>query len=212
MEMKKRHEDYWAVRNALLAEADQMIMADGLYPEELNAVQKAKYWRELALQYIGNDPIDFGKSYVQGLVYTIFGPGTSSYMHLLGLPRHNRIEVMGYTNPFDLAKAFLQEKGWAGLLVAAVLVFTLLIAYLGGFIGLLVGWKRYDRRFLLLGLLPILYFTLLSGISAQARFRVPAIPFYILFTGIGYSYLYEKTMARKATRGGIRSSRASFSH
>jgi hypothetical protein len=50
MEMVRRHEDTLTVKTSLLAEADTMMEADGLNPQELNEFQEGKYWQKLAIE------------------------------------------------------------------------------------------------------------------------------------------------------------------
>ena len=99
----------------------------------------------------------------------------------------------------DLARAYLEKAGAVGLLIVfGVLALNLLVTYLGAKIGLISSWRRdYDKPVLLLILMITVYFILLTGSQGYSRFRLPAIPFYLAFTGIGYSYLYEKIFLSK---------------
>lgn len=201
MEMDMRHKDLATVWESLSTEADKMIEADGLNPQDLNDFQKGPYWQKLALSYISNDPIAFGKSYLLGIYHTLFNRDAKFYAEFLGLPAVD-FDIKAYPNIFDLAKAFLEQQGAVGLLIIfGVIVLDFLIVYLGAIIGLLTSWKRYkDKPALLLIILIAVYFVLITGTQGHPRFRLPSIPFYLAFTGIGFSYLYEKVILAKAAK------------
>jgi len=185
----------------LLAEADKMMQADGLRPQDLDGFQKAQYWQELAVGYIKNDPGAFVRSYLLGVFHTLFSLDTKAYSRILGLPADD-FDIKGYTSILDATKAFLGKKGIVGLLIGGTIASYLLVTYLGAMIGLLASWKRYaDRPSLVLILLFALYFVLITGVAGLARFKLPAIPFYLAFAGMGLSYLYESAiLARKAKK------------
>ena len=201
MEMGIRHEDFAFVNESLFTEADKMMEADGLHPQDLNDFQKGPYWQKLAVSYIGNDPMAFGKSYLLGIYHTLFSRDAKFYAEFLGLPAVD-FDIKAYPNIFDLAKAFLEKQGAVGLLIVfSVIVLDLLIMYVGAIIGLLTSWRRYnDKPTLLLIILLAVYFVLLTGPQGYSRFRLPSIPFYLAFTGIGFSYLYEKIILAKETK------------
>lgn len=197
MEMGRRHEDSATVRASLLAEADRMIEEDGLHQEDLNEFQVAEYWRELALRYIRNAPIAFGRSYLLGVFHTFSNLGTKAYAGIFGLPTDD-FDIKAYTNIPDLVKAFVEKKGALGLLIGGVIALYLLITYLGAGIGLLISWRRYDDKpSLVLIMLLAVYFVLTTGVAGLARFKLPSIPFYLAFTGIGFVYLYDSIFVRK---------------
>ena len=201
MEMARRHEDSHTVRTALLYEADRMMAADGLQPQELNPFQRAQYYQRLAIKYITGDSLAFGQSYLLGVFHTFFNIGTKGYADMLRLPMAE-FDIKAYTNIFDLAKAFLREKGAVGLFVAGLVVPYLLVSYSGAALGFLISWKRYDRRFHFFILLFGSYFIVTTGAAGLARFKLPSIPFYLTFTGIGFNYLYERVQLRRKARAG----------
>lgn len=191
MEMVKRHEDTRTVEKDLLAEADALIEADGFTPLQLNAFQKAKYWRDLAIKYISSDPIAFTKHYFGGIFDMFFNLGTRSYFDVLGFPSVN-FEIKAYTNIFDLVRAYVEKKGLAGIVIGSIIGLYFIVTYIGAIVGLFVAWKRYtDWQSLLMVLLLMLYFILITGTAGLVRFKLPAIPFYLAFTGAGFCYLYE---------------------
>jgi 4-amino-4-deoxy-L-arabinose transferase-like glycosyltransferase len=190
MEMSARHADARTVRASLLAEADGMMQAEGRSPQELNAFQRAQYWQRLAVGYIGRKPTAFARSFLLGVFHMFFNLDTKTYAQVLGLPTVD-FDIKGYDSIVDLASAFIEKKGVLGLLLGGAIAPYLLVAYAGALVGLVVSWKRYDGPSLLLVLMFALYFVLITGAAGLARFKMPSIPFYLAFSGIGLSYLWE---------------------
>jgi len=199
METHRRKLDIKTVQNSLLAEAEQMMRADGLQPEKLNSFQKADYYKRLAIRYITGDPVSFMKTYVMGLVHTFINLDTSTFTEKLGISTA-KVEMKEYPNMIDLLKDFLTQKGPLGLLTAGLIIPYLIVSYLGLAAGLIISWKRYDKGALICCFLLAAYFVLLTGVAGTARFKMPAIPFYLPFTGIGIVYLWEKIKQRPNTQ------------
>jgi len=107
-----------------------------------------------------------------------------------------KMNEKAYTNIFDLVKAFISHKSGIELFIAGFVFLYVLFSYISLGIGLLVSWKKYDWRALLLLLLISAYFILVTGAAGLARFRLPAIPFYLPFVVTGIMYLYEKSISR----------------
>jgi hypothetical protein len=91
----------------------------------------------------------------------------------------------------------IQEGGASRLVVAILVAAYLFIAYVGAGLGIVVGWRRFGWRHLLLILLFSLYFVLVTGPAGLARFKLPAIPFYLTLTAIGYCVVYGWVAARR---------------
>ena len=186
MEMSRLHQDATTVQQNLLAQADQLMVTDGLKSPVLNDFQKSRYWQELALTYIRKEPVDFGKSFLLGVFHLFFNLDTRKYEEVFGNPV-TVMDIKSYPNLINLAKAFVARKGAAGLLIGGLIAVYLLVTYAGAALGIFISWKHYpDKPFLLMILLLILYFILVTGPTGLARYKLPAIPFYLVFTGIGY--------------------------
>ena len=191
MEADKRHKDVDTVQQELKLEADQMMVADGLRPQDVNPFVKSKYWQKLGMRYIKADPVDFGRKYLFGVAHIFTNLGTSLFARMLGMPIM-KLDIKSYANIKDLLRAFFKEKGGFDLLVAAIIVPFLLVCYLAMAVGLLVSWGRFHQGFLLFCLLSAMYFVMIAGIIGFARYKLPAIPFYLPFVGIGFDHVLRK--------------------
>jgi 4-amino-4-deoxy-L-arabinose transferase-like glycosyltransferase len=200
MEVGSRHTSVTAVRDQLLAEADDLIIADGLRPQDLNGFQKADYWQRLALRYIRRNPVGFSESYAIGVFHTLFSVGVGGYADTLRLPV-GYMDMTLYPSAFALLKEFIATKGVLGLVMGAVVGVYLLVTYVATVVGVVVSSRRYhDRAFLMMLLMLAAYFVLVTGGVGVARYKLPAEPFYLAFAGIGCAHLSERLRARRRGR------------
>jgi 4-amino-4-deoxy-L-arabinose transferase-like glycosyltransferase len=202
VEAAKRHEDLDSAGVELAAEANAMMVADGAHPDRLNPFVKADYWRRLALQYIRRDPIAFLKAQARGIIFTLISPGTSEFSAAFGNAAHTVGRAPGI---LPRLREFFFEKSPVELAIGATIVSMLLLTYLALGLGLLVGWRRYDRTWLVFCVIMALYLVGLGGLAAMCRFRTPAMPFLAGPVGIGIVDVVERWRAGKARRGGARS-------
>jgi len=196
MEMPKRHQNIDTVRAELIAEAEEMRIADGLQPDATSPFIRAKYMKQLAVKYIEADPIDFMKRYCLGLFNIMFSPGTSMYSKALGLPAA-RLEVKSHTSLTELIKDFVTGKGIVHFLIAGIVLLFLGAAYISFIIGLMISWGKYHNGVLIFCLLSAGYLVLVGALTAYARFRLPPAPFVLPFIGVGFSYLINRFRIHK---------------
>ena len=200
LEMAERNQDALTVTRALLFEADQMIVSDGMRPRELNEFQRAKYWQRLAFRYIKGNPIGFGRVYALGILRTFANMGTFVYARALDLPME-RFDMRSFTSVADLIRGFVRKKGTAGLAIAGAIAPYLLVSYLGMAVGLVTCWRRYDGDSLLFSLCLAIYFIAIAGAGGLGRFKLPSLPFYLPFVGIGLNHFYEGVRHGRVSRG-----------
>ncbi len=128
--------------------------------------------------------------------YRMFDPGDNlqeyyqrhkeQFLKKAGSKRHNIFKgplISDYLRIFNFSRKF------------AVLEFLflgiLLITYLFALLGVFFAFKFRKRRELLVAALGIIYFsaTIIVAISANSRYRLPAIPFYAILAGYGVKNL-----------------------
>ncbi len=189
MEMERRGEGFFQIRDALLAEARRRMIADGRDPETLNEFAKADYWRDLAIDYIRRDPGLYAKRWAMGIAHAMGNLGTHWYAHQLRLPS-GEIDLNAYANPFDaVADWFRRKTAWEivfGLSVAALL----LVTYGAAAIGLFVAWSRRSAVPAASCVVLGAYLLALTGPAGVARFKLPVVPVYLLFAGAGAAWLW----------------------
>lgn len=184
-EAPKRMLDVMAVQSDLLAEADRLVIADGRNPEELSNLEKSAYWQDLALRYVMKDPVRFGWYHIKGMGRVLFGLGTGDFARMLRV--REATDASSGKTPFQ----------WA---IAPLLLAFLIITYAGAVAGLIIGWRTEDRRVLILCMLLALYFVSATGALGVVRLKLPAIPFYLPFTGIGLKWWWQRRKERRSGR------------
>lgn len=160
-----------SARQMLLDEADQRLSEAGRSPEGVSPFEKASYWRGVAIEHIAREPLQFARAVLGGLRGFFLSVQASSYVEPVRLV------------PIDVRVA------------TVALVVDLIASYLLASIGLLAAAR--DRRWLLL-LVAIggtAYFAVIAGAAGYARFRIPALPFYLLLSGLGAEHLLRRIVS-----------------
>ena len=171
-----RGEDPSATATALLAEADRRAASD-------NEFTRAREWEKTAIEYARRYPVACAKHYALGVAHAFLNLGTSAFAQALGL-ESRRVDMKAYGDLSKLGRAFVTEKPAAQKALGAVVGLELLLVYalsLWGLVALLRARAVGAEGALCLGL--VLYFILLTGSAGDARFRLPALPFYLPFAG-----------------------------
>lgn len=186
MEMTRRHSnDLYHTIGELENEADSLIRRDGYDPAAINPFDKAAYFRRLSMIYINKYPLLFTRHIFLGASHELFGLGTASYSELLAFNNSSSpFTVFAYTSVIQSVYAFFREKTQTevilGICIALYLVFTYTCALYGIFISF-----RINFTYTILCLLIVLYFIFLPGPGGWVRYKLPAIPFYLGFSGLG---------------------------
>lgn len=205
MEIPKRKLPQHIVEYQLRAEADSLMNTEGKKPvfdkspndswEELVLkfdYNKTEYWKRVALNYIKNDPISFFQYYLIGIIHSLFNLGSKEFAYYLNFTeKPSTINLKTEQNFFRLIKRFFSEKSLTEVLLGIIIFLYLFITYLGGLLGLIKTKSIKYKNVLLLLLFIAIYFLLVAGAGGLARFKVPAIPFYLVFVGIGIARLSE---------------------
>jgi hypothetical protein len=200
MEMIKRNQTSNPIHESFIAEAEQRMAADGLDPKKANGFERGDYFKRLGIEYIKSDPGLFMRTYVMGVVHTFTSIDSSTFTRVLEI-RMTQIPIKSYTNFITLIKDYVKKKGPAGLVIAGLVFPYLIVVYLGTVVGLLVAWKRYNTGALIWCLLIAGYVVAVTGVGGSARFKMPAVPFYLAFTGIGISYIVYRLSVYRSRRG-----------
>ncbi len=216
MEIPKRNKPQHIVERELRMEADSLMFADGVVPvwnnkpedywEGLTLQQdynKTKYWKMVALKYIKNDPVTFLKYYALGILHTLFNLGTTEFAENLNLVKKAKsINLKSEPDLLNLIKKFFEEKSLAEIILGFFISVYLFIVYLSFLIGFIKIIKSENRFLYFIPALFALYFILIAGAGGLARFKMPAVPFYIGISAFGLIYVNEnlKNISSKLLR------------
>ena len=191
MEMERREQPYTIVEENLYQEAKELMKQEGLIPDQLHDFEKAKYWKRVALQYVAKYPFLFVKQYTLGIFRSFTNLVTRGYADLLQL-RSTPFNIRANPNVFNLLKQWLNQKTKSEILLGVFIGLYLLISYICLILGLFIGWYNHGKVYLSFCLIMVLYFMLITGTAGLARFKMPAIPFYLNFAGIGLAFIVAK--------------------
>ena len=188
-EAARTGEDLPEARRRLFKEADQLMQAEGIDPDHAGPFTQARYWQKVGIGYIMREPVIFVKAYAGGIAYMFTNLASGIYTNMLehhpGLPKSRRSPTQ----------------------VALILIIGpyLLVTYACTLAGLFLAWRDRRSALLLVFVAIAVYFVLATGAGGMARFKIPAIPFYLAFAGIGGWRALEWAAVRAAgTRAGQR--------
>ncbi|MDX1687713.1 MAG: glycosyltransferase family 39 protein [Candidatus Promineifilaceae bacterium] len=188
------------VQAGLVSEARALTLAEGASPERLNQFERAHYYRRVALRTIRRHPVTFIKHYVSGILRNFVTPGTGSYGRILQIADDPGFDAMGSANLFDLAVRWFRHRNVTQQILGLFILLEIGVSYLLMVIALPTAWKRGNRPFFLFCVLLALYFTALAGPAGRPRFRLPVIPFYLYFVGMGATVVLAKVGRLKSRR------------
>lgn len=205
MEIPKRKLPQHIVEYQLRAEADSLMISEGKqtiftgkpndYWEELTLqldYNKTEYWKRVAIKYIKEDPIIFIKYYTIGIFHSLFNLGSKEFAYYLNITnKPSGINIKSEQNIFRLFIRFFSEKTLPEILIGISISLYLFIIYLGGLLGLIQINYQQNKHILVLLIVIAIYFLLIAGAGGLARFKLPAIPFYIAIVSIGLNYLFD---------------------
>jgi 4-amino-4-deoxy-L-arabinose transferase-like glycosyltransferase len=201
-ESAEHNADPETVKQEIFAEADSAMKQEGVNPETANPFVKGSYWKSVAMKYLLRNPLSFVRAYLKGMVGMLFHEGTAMFSEVFHVPMGelHLTPRAGLRSYWDDA---VSSKGIIGIAIIAAVSIYLFFSYGLTVVGLLASWKRFNLHFLILALFLTMYFIGISGALATVRFKLPAIPCYCIFAGIGTDYLMEKVRAQKARRNPV---------
>jgi 4-amino-4-deoxy-L-arabinose transferase-like glycosyltransferase len=181
-------QDKRIAQDALRSEANEMMRADGIDPDAMHpyGMVPARYYRQLARQYMRRYPGRFAKHYAVGILHLFLELDTPNYARYLHVPVTD-FYTKGQSNILKLMVEWFRQKTTPELAIGVSIMAYLVLCYTavlwGGVVS--VTGRSDHQTFLLLCALVSAYFVFIVGTAGFARFRVPAIPFYLSFAGVG---------------------------
>ncbi len=175
----------------VIDEVNKLMRKDNIInPEKQNNFKRSKYYWRVGIPYIEKEPVLAAKFYILGIVHSLGNLSTYHYCGMLGF-KTTRFNIKEYTNLPNLCKDFVMKRNFCEHLIGGIIAFFLLISYSLAALGLWISWRRYSKQFLILCILMAIYFILITGSAGYARYKIPSIPFYTIFIGIGFCYAAE---------------------
>lgn len=206
MEIPKRKLPQHIVEAQLRAEADSLMRTDNVVPlfnkepadywEGLSAqldYRKTEYWKRVALKYIKQEPLDFAKYYLLGIIHTFFNLGTKEFAYYLNFTTQtSSLNLKEETGFIRIITKFFTEKPAIEIILGILIFIYLLISYLAALKGIFEIRLYNNKNFLFFCLIVAAYFILIAGAGGLARFKLPALPFYVVFISLGINSFLKK--------------------
>jgi 4-amino-4-deoxy-L-arabinose transferase-like glycosyltransferase len=188
-----------AAEHALLEEANADMRAAGLDPAAANDIQHGPYYRRVAMRHISRAPAAFARAYVRGMVNSMLNLNTSGFALLLGQPSRP-FDMKAYRDPIALLRAFFVHKQGFAVRLALTLAPFLILTYLATVLGVAWRLRAPERDVPLLLLATAIYFLAVGGAGSGVRYKLPALPFLLGFTGTGVAVALEWLRSRFGQR------------
>ena len=133
------------------------------------------------LSVVASDPLGYAWTHSRGMLRTLLEPGAMEYLRFLGVYSQG-------------GRAVMDQQGIAGLARAYPLGFWLSIAFAVALVPLVVlpvvALVRLPRdarpAFTVLAMVAGYLIVSGGGMSATSRFRVPAVPFFVLMSAYAF--------------------------
>jgi 4-amino-4-deoxy-L-arabinose transferase-like glycosyltransferase len=197
-----RGADIVAKRDGISLEAARQSIQETIGDTEgMSEGERSELFARKGLELIRRYPLLFAQSQLQGAAKMMLVPGEGGLLEYLGMPPGDegalgdvlRLSIPDYLHKWLVGRSI------------QFLIFMAAGLYLVGLYGLAAGgvWHslvrdRFQRFAHLLVLGIILYFVVVSaGPEAYARFRVPIMPFLVLYAGRGVARVADRLGARR---------------
>lgn len=191
------HQSVKDVKELLLAEARSLVVQDGRSPEDLNPFELARYQRKVAIKYLKQMPLSVVRHSLSGIFRLFMGLSTGDYGTILQIsPKESSFEAPLYPNLLDLVRQWFLHRTLEEKVLGLYSITYLVTTYALLILGLYVAWVRGDRRFAVICVGMVLYFSILTGAAGRPRLKLPLIPFYLGFAGIGLQSLLSSIRNR----------------
>jgi hypothetical protein len=177
----------WRVHEQLEADLITQMSHKGLNTD--NEADRAAYFREWSLKKIKAHPLLAIRPYIKGMI-TQFFSDVPSFYELFSITREGQAQgTWGVLVQQGLRPALLHYFGpnwpfWVGAAVPLIVydIFLYILSFWG-----VVALCRSRNCFLLLILLSVIgYFLVISAFIGFPRFRLPAMPFYVILAALGW--------------------------
>jgi len=170
--------------------------------QQSNPFSTEKIQKELGIQIIQENPVALIKNHFVGVFNIFFSLSSYRISNLLGFKEDQlKGTVYGNTNISRIGK-FIEQKGIFSIIFSALLLVLFVIEYSSALLGAIVSIRENRYVLVLTFLFLIVYLIGLMGLFwFQARFKLPLMPFYLIFSSYGIYTAKEWYCKRKKLKG-----------
>lgn len=164
-----------------------------------NPFDREKLQLKVGLEIIGENKIDYLINHLNGCINFYTALSTVNLSKTLQLEKYNDKSFFWGPSNFSRIEFYLQKDGSGVLFLSIVLILWLLILYITAAFGV-VKLFRDKEYFVVYSILSIiLYYTVITGVVAVARYRLPVHPFLMLLSSYGITWFFQ-TIKSKVVR------------
>jgi|GEM_PF-3481512 len=167
-----------------------------------NPFRQSDMFKQLAMTKLQPHLKSYVFEHIKGTLKLQFNLGTKIIYKTLHLPTVIVSDKQRYNEGLAFfLHYFFSDMYWYEIASTIYMVALLCFIYLFSFITISKQWKNKSQRLWVLLLLATgIYFTLISGILANTRYRIPCMPFLIILSSFAGSQILAKMQlwAKKA--------------
>tara|TARA_B100000315_G_scaffold260328_1_gene320885 strand:- start:2307 stop:3758 length:1452 start_codon:yes stop_codon:yes gene_type:complete len=147
----------------------------------------SKIHNRIAFNYLKNNWKTYLPLHLRGMIAIFLDPGIVGMCDYLGL-KHKKFYVKynaEYTSLFGMIIGYFKLKPISEIIVSIPVIIYLGIIYFSFIVGFIYMVRDKEYALIIFLSFIIIYFTILPGVIGHARYRVPIIPYYLLFSVYG---------------------------
>jgi 4-amino-4-deoxy-L-arabinose transferase-like glycosyltransferase len=166
--------------------------------DRLNDYQRHVVLAGIGRQYLVQHPKWFAWATALGIGQMYWSTGTGSFSQLLN-GREQKVNISEEAAQHGIAgaiPALVQKKTTGELIIGAVVMLMHLVEYMLVLVGLWQLRRQLLRPQVMILVAMIVGYSLMIGAAGIMRFKLPVIPFYLAFAGVGAVYVLEICRSR----------------
>lgn len=160
-----------------------------------------KQYTTRAITIIKENPVLFAKQYLRGIIDMFFSLDRESFQRLFvreDLIKFDAVYTFYKYGPLKTIQLIKNNYSPFTILYVFCVGIYIIIVYLFTVLGFIDLCRKHHWRYLVnLGLFG-LYLTLINGTAGIGRFKLPIIPFYLIFAAFGIEWLLKRLPSKCA--------------
>jgi 4-amino-4-deoxy-L-arabinose transferase-like glycosyltransferase len=156
-----------------------------------NVYELHQLYKDKATETVLKYPLAFVTTYFIGMADMFFSVNRQVFEGIIGSGKaitYDALELLSDKGSTALSNIYRDYPG-STLLYVFLMLAWFLLCYFFATAGLYHLFKNKDWFSLLFLLIPLMYFTLLTGQAGLARFKLPLIPFYLMLSAYGMTQI-----------------------
>ncbi|MCK4513073.1 glycosyltransferase family 39 protein [bacterium] len=167
-----------------------------------NPFENSKIYQDIAMSYMKSNPVLYAKRHLRGIANMFLNLSTQQIGEYLGVQSRDLPYHFFAAPSFqETVRGFFRSKSPAELTIGAFVGVVMLATYLAALVGGCAVLRRRNHFYLMATVITALYFLASVGPIGQARYKMPLVPFYIAYTGLGLSEVWRFAKRRVWKRG-----------